>query len=104
MTPALPLAELHRSKGLDTMLNNGQFRFSFFTHDYEGSVAFYRDALEFPVLESWNRNPDDRGILFGAASGIIEVLAYPRNGRGSHLFDDRSPQGAFMVIDRKSVV
>ena len=51
-----------------------------------------------PVIGSWNRNPDDRGTLFGAASGIIEVLALPQSSELSHLFDPRPPQGAFMVI------
>lgn len=81
------------------MTGKGQFRFSFFTQDFEATVSFYRDGLEFPVLESWDRSPDDRGILFGAASGIIEVLTFPRSGPSAHLWDDRPPQGAFMVIE-----
>ncbi|MGB7624344.1 MAG: VOC family protein [Terriglobia bacterium] len=81
------------------MVGTGQFRFSFFTREYEGTVSFYREGLEFPVLESWDRTPDDRGTLFGAASGIIEVLKLPQEGHGSHLWDDRPPQGAFMVIE-----
>jgi catechol 2,3-dioxygenase-like lactoylglutathione lyase family enzyme len=85
--------------GPEPMDRSGQFRFSFFTQDYEATVAFYRDGLELPVLEFWDRSPDDRGILFGAASGMIEVLAFPRSGHASHLFDDRPPQGAFMVIE-----
>lgn len=80
-------------------MSRGQFRFSYFTPDYDSTVAFYRDCLEFPVIESWDRNPDDRGTLFRAASGIIEVLARPRPGRSSHFWDDRPPQGAFMVIE-----
>ncbi len=80
-------------------MSDGQFRFSYFTRDYEATLAFYRDGLELPVIESWDRSPDDRGILFRAASGIIEVLMFPRSGQGSHLFDDRLPQGAFMVIE-----
>jgi len=76
-----------------------QFRFAYFTPDFESTVAFYRDDLELPVVGSWDRGPDDRGALFGAASGIIEVLARPQSGVSSHLFDDRPPQGAFMVIE-----
>jgi len=53
----------------------GQFRFAYFTPHYESTVAFYRDGLDLPVIETWDRNPDDRGTLFGAASGVIEVLA-----------------------------
>jgi catechol 2,3-dioxygenase-like lactoylglutathione lyase family enzyme len=80
-------------------MRTGQFRFAYFTPVYEATVAFYRDGLGLPVLETWDRHPDDRGTLFGAASGMIEVLALPRSGASSHLWDDRPPQGAFMVIE-----
>jgi catechol 2,3-dioxygenase-like lactoylglutathione lyase family enzyme len=80
-------------------MRTGQFRFAYFTPAYETTVAFYRDGLGLPVVETWDRHPDDRGALFGAASGMIEVLALPRGGASSHLWDDRPPQGAFMVIE-----
>lgn len=80
-------------------MSEGQFRFAYFTPHYEATVAFYRDGLELPVIETWDRNPDDRGTLFGAASGMVEVLALPSSGEASHLWDDRPPQGAFMVIE-----
>ena len=77
----------------------GQFRFAYFTPIYESTVAFYRDGLELPVVESWDRGPEDRGTLFSAASGIIEVLTFPTSGVSEHLWDRRPPQGAFMVIE-----
>jgi catechol 2,3-dioxygenase-like lactoylglutathione lyase family enzyme len=80
-------------------VTKGQFRFSYFTEDFDSTVAFCREGLELPVIESWDRGPDDRGVLFGAASGIIEILTRPRGGQSSHLWDDRTPQGAFMVIE-----
>ena len=80
-------------------MSKGQFRFSYFTAEYESTVAFYRDDLELPILESWDRNPDDRGTIFGAAAGAIEVLTLPKGGESSHLWDDRPPQGVFMVIE-----
>lgn len=80
-------------------MTQGQFRFAYFTPEFESTVAFYREGLELPLIESWDRGPEDRGALFEAASGIIEVLARPRSGVSSHLFDDRPPQGAFMVIE-----
>lgn len=80
-------------------LNGGQFRFSYFTPAYGATLEFYRDGLELPILESWDRGPGDRGTLFGAASGMIEVLELAGGGSSSHLFDDRPPQGAFMVIE-----
>jgi catechol 2,3-dioxygenase-like lactoylglutathione lyase family enzyme len=80
-----------------------QFRFSYFTSEYEATVAFYRDGLGLPILESWDRNPDDRGTLFAAASGVIEVLARPSGAEPAHLWDRRHPQGAFMVIEVEDV-
>jgi catechol 2,3-dioxygenase-like lactoylglutathione lyase family enzyme len=80
-------------------MGKGQFRFAYFTPRYEETVAFYREGLEFPTIEAWDRTPDDRGTLFSAASGVIEVLALPGNSQSDHLWDDRPPQGAFMVIE-----
>jgi len=54
----------------------GEFRFIFRAKDYEASVAFYRDGLKLPVIGSWDRGPAERGTLFQAACGIIEVLAF----------------------------
>ena len=79
-------------------MSKGQFRFAYFTPIYDETVAFYRAGLNMPVLESWNRSADDRGTLIGAASGLIEVLARPQSN-AEHVFDDRPPQGAFMVIE-----
>lgn len=81
------------------MIGKGQFRFSYFTRDYEATLSFYRDGLELPVVETWHRNPDDRGTLFAAASGIIEVVLRPDNPEAFHGWDERSPQGAFMAIE-----
>jgi catechol 2,3-dioxygenase-like lactoylglutathione lyase family enzyme len=75
-----------------------QFRFCYFTPKYEETVAFYRDGLELKLLEFWDRNADDRGTLFQAASGIIEVVVRPK-GPSDHLWDDRPPQGASIVIE-----
>ncbi|MEE8391279.1 MAG: VOC family protein, partial [Anaerolineae bacterium] len=36
---------------------------------------FYRNGLELPIVDSWDRGPAQRGTLFQAAAGIIEVLA-----------------------------
>ena len=80
-------------------MRNRQFRFAYFTPKYEETLAFYREGLELPIIETWDRTSDDRGTLFGAASGVIELLALPSSGQSDHLWDGRSPQGAFMVIE-----
>ena len=79
-------------------MTDRQFRFAYFTPRHAETLAFYREGLGLPIVESWNRSEDDRGTLIGAASGLIEVLALPK-GESDHLFDDRPPQGAFMVIE-----
>jgi catechol 2,3-dioxygenase-like lactoylglutathione lyase family enzyme len=84
-------------------MSRGQFRFSYFTAEYEKTVAFYRDGLRLPLIEDWDRNSEDQGTLFGAASGLIEVLKRPESGDSSHFFDERPPQGAFMVIEVEDV-
>jgi catechol 2,3-dioxygenase-like lactoylglutathione lyase family enzyme len=84
-------------------VSKGQFRFAYFTPDYDSTVAFYRDGLGLPILESWDRDAGDRGALFAAASGIIEVLVRPNSGDACHVWDDRRPQGAFMVIEVEDV-
>lgn len=81
----------------------GQFRCAFHVRDYGASVAFYRDALGFPEIESWDRGPDDRGTLFSAAAGVVEVLALPSADRRGAPWDYRPPQGAMLVIEVESV-
>ena len=51
-----------------------EFRFSLFTQKYRESIAFYKDILKLPVVNSWNRGFNDSGYLFKAASGHIVVL------------------------------
>lgn len=77
----------------------GQFRFAYFASDYNRTVAFYREGLELPVLESWDRGPEDRGTLFSAACGVIEVLARPKKEDFEGPWDVRPPQGPFMIIE-----
>jgi len=77
----------------------GEFRFAYFATDYDRTIAFYREGLELPVLESWDRDAEDRGTLFAAASGVIEVLARPKEGESSGPWDTRPPQGPFLVIE-----
>ena len=85
------------------IVTSGQFRFAYFTPLYGVTVVFYRDGLDLPVVEAWDRSAEDRGTLFGAASGLIEVLALPQSDRSDHLFDARPPQGAFMVMEVNDV-
>jgi uncharacterized glyoxalase superfamily protein PhnB len=80
-------------------MSKGEFRFSYFTSQYEATVAFYRDGLELPMVGSWDRNSEDRGTLFAAASGMIEVQMLPKSTEASDHWDHRPPQGASIVIE-----
>lgn len=80
-------------------MGSGEFRCAFFARDYGASLAFYRDGLGLPVVEAWDRGPDDRGTLFRAAAGIVEVLARPRRRVAGAVWDYRPPQGFMLVIE-----
>ena len=67
---------------MEHVVTSGQFRFAYFTPLYDVTIAFYRDGLDLPVIEAWDRSPEDRGTLFGAASGLIEVLVLPAGSTG----------------------
>src|SRR5215475_15523556 len=54
-----------------------EFRAVWFPRDYDAAVAFYRDTLGFEQVGGWDRGPDDKGVLLGAASGIVELLELP---------------------------
>jgi catechol 2,3-dioxygenase-like lactoylglutathione lyase family enzyme len=72
---------------------SGEFRAVWFARDYDAAVAFYRNGLELPVVGGWDRASDDKGTLFGAASGIIEVIV---------LHDDQAyeaPTGVGLLVE-----
>jgi uncharacterized glyoxalase superfamily protein PhnB len=81
----------------------GQFRCAFFAQDYESTLVFYRDELELPVIESWDRGRNDRGTLFRAASGVVEILAFPQEKEEGSPWDYRNPSGVWMVIEVEHV-
>jgi catechol 2,3-dioxygenase-like lactoylglutathione lyase family enzyme len=80
------------------MASRGQFRFGYFTPEYDATVEFYRDLLHLRVVECWNHGDDDRGTLFSAASGMIEVLSRPK-AHSAAVGGDKGPLAAFIVIE-----
>jgi catechol 2,3-dioxygenase-like lactoylglutathione lyase family enzyme len=56
---------------------NSIFRFIFRAADYQTSLDFYRNKLEFSVIMDWDRSPAERGTVFKVNNGEIEVLAVP---------------------------
>jgi catechol 2,3-dioxygenase-like lactoylglutathione lyase family enzyme len=75
---------------------SAEFRFVYQSAVYDETVAFLRDKLELPVLNSWDRPGDHRGTLFAAASGIVEVLENAQAQRAA-------PGSPFMVIEVEDV-
>lgn len=77
----------------------GKFRFAYFTDKYQKTCEFYKHKLGLELEYEWDRNENDKGALFKAGLGIIEVLHLPHNDNAkSPGLDYRAPQGAFIVI------
>ena len=81
------------------MKKEGAFRFTYFTEKYDETCRFYKDKLAFNLEHSWDRNDHDKGSLFKAGAGLIEVLLLPENEQYKYAaLDYRNPQGVFMGI------
>lgn len=75
------------------VLPKGQFRFLFTAKNYADSVAFYRDGLGLAIDHDWDFGPADRGTVFIAGTGMIEVLA-PVPGK-----KPEKPAGGSLLIE-----
>ena len=51
-----------------------EFRSVLYVKDFEASTRFYGEGLELPSKYSWDDGPDDRGVKYLAAGGVIEVI------------------------------
>ena len=51
-----------------------EFRSVLYVDDFEASTKFYGEGLELRSNYSWNDGPDDRGVKYLAAGGVIEVI------------------------------
>jgi catechol 2,3-dioxygenase-like lactoylglutathione lyase family enzyme len=77
----------------------GTFRFTYFTDKYDETSDFYKNKLGFSLEHSWDRNEDDKGVLFKIGQGLIEVLHRPKNSEKYYTaLDYRIPQGVFTGI------
>lgn len=81
----------------------GEFRCIFHAKDYDGTVAFYRDGLDLPIVDEWDNGPDDQGTVFSAASGRIEILRLPGNQDPDAVWDYSKPQGVTVAIETDDV-
>jgi predicted enzyme related to lactoylglutathione lyase len=73
-------------------LPTGQFRLVFSPKDFEASLAFYREGLDLPVDHEWDYGGGDRGIVFLAAAGMIELLGLAPGAQYVQ------PQGVIVLI------
>ena len=81
------------------MNSEGAFRFTYFTDKYDETLDFYENTIAFSLEHSWDRSDHDKGALFKAGAGLIEILLYPNDEANRYAgLDYRSPQGVFMCI------
>ena len=77
----------------------GAFRFTYFTDKYQETFEFYEKLLGLEMTHYWDRNEHDKGAVFGAGAGLIEILHRPEDENHTYAgLDYRVPQGAFMCI------
>lgn len=78
----------------------GGFHFIYNSDQYEATVAFYRDGLELPIIAAWDEGPEDRGTVFRAGMGVIEVLAHPtRNAESWKVYSPNLPRGVNLALE-----
>jgi catechol 2,3-dioxygenase-like lactoylglutathione lyase family enzyme len=66
---------------------------------YDDTCNFYRNKLGLNLEHSWDRNEHDKGSLFKAGVGLIEVMHRPEDEEYRYAgIDYRIPQGIFMCI------
>jgi catechol 2,3-dioxygenase-like lactoylglutathione lyase family enzyme len=54
---------------------SGQFRLMFTAKDFDKSVEFYRDGLGMQLDHEWDEGPGDKGAVYMAGGGMVEVFA-----------------------------
>ena len=79
--------------------NIGKYRFTYFTDKYVETSNFNKNELGLGLEHSWDRNEYDKGALFKAGEGLIEILHRPDDEENRcEGLDYRIPQGVFMCI------
>jgi uncharacterized glyoxalase superfamily protein PhnB len=52
-----------------------QFRFMYHTRRFDETAAFWAEQVGLERVNAWDRG-DDRGAMFAAADGIVEILFF----------------------------
>ena len=77
-----------------------EFRFVYNSTKYSETVAFYRDGLQLPLLDSWDEGPEARGSVFQASAGIIEIMEHPAtHGHEWVVYPPDLPQGVSLAFE-----
>jgi len=81
------------------MKKEGAFRYTYFSSKYFDTLQFYQKKLELDLMHSWDRSETDKGALFAAGKGLIEVLHAPSSTELENAgLDYRTPQGVFVCL------
>ena len=57
------------------MLENGEFRVILWPHDFAATYQFYKAGLQLAIDHEWDYDSGDKGVVFLAGGGMIELLA-----------------------------
>ncbi|PIR03985.1 MAG: hypothetical protein COV59_02260 [Candidatus Magasanikbacteria bacterium CG11_big_fil_rev_8_21_14_0_20_39_34] len=66
-------------KNWNTLTKVHEFRFKMYPKNFDLVKNFYREILQFPIIEEWNTASDDRGVMFDTGSCTVELLS-PEGG------------------------
>ncbi|MDP4108604.1 MAG: VOC family protein [Bacillota bacterium] len=81
-----------------------EYRTIFYVEDYEANVNFYGNILELESNYSWNDAPDDRGIKYLAAGGVVEIVRREPpmpQGLGSIMIEAKNVNECYEAISKK---
>lgn len=55
--------------------NSPEFRFYYFTNNYQETVLFYKEILQLEVMRSWDRGHLEKGTIFISpnGTGLLEI-------------------------------
>ncbi len=49
-------------------------RIKLYPMKYDESYNFYKNILSFQIIKEWNRDSEDRGVMFDTNAAVIELL------------------------------
>jgi catechol 2,3-dioxygenase-like lactoylglutathione lyase family enzyme len=80
-------------------VNALEFRFAFYTRDFEESVRFYRDILGMELVGGWDREDGKGALLSAGGSAVIEIYG----AADGKTYDGPSPVGLNLALRVENV-